>query len=524
MGRKNKNIIKQRRKEEEAASGQWEIMGYVRRQQWVAFFSTLVWGLAAHGYMFLNKFSWHDDAAHAFGVGGSYTLGRWFLGILGEWVQKYLGNVSLPWFNGMACLLLIAAGNMLLVEMFHLKRASSCILLGALMAVFPSWTSTYGYMFTAPYYAFAVFLALLGAYLVWAVRKPWLGILAGAVCQCLSLGIYQAYLPLASTVLLISFLNEVIMEPEKPIWKRFRKGLFMAISLFVGIVFYLIANHTVLTVKGISLSDYQNVSKMGQTDLKALLNGVLWAWKDFIVPVKGGIADMYMQSVRSVYYMMLCVTILFFVWHMIQCIQREKSSFFFLLGGLCCFPVGINLLYLMGEIDVIYSIMLYTKVMIFIFPIVLIERFYPDGLKIKKCSMLFLSVVLLYVAVFYTHYANVCYLQADFQQSTMISWMTSLATRIEGTEGYEKELPIAYVNEGNMNQSVRQTNELSTEIVPYGSTLSRWKISLYRWCGFRHEEVTDLTGIESLPEVQAMPSYPSAGSIQIVNGVIVVKF
>lgn len=522
MDRNNKKIKKQRSKTEETVLKQWRLEDYMKSQHWIVFFSTLLWGLAAHGYMFLNKFSWHDDIGQIFGVGGSYGLGRWFLGMLGEGVQKYMGNVSLPWFNGILSLLFIAAGNVLLVEMFHVKRTSSCILLGAVMTVFPSWTSTYAYMFTVAYYAFAVFLALLGVYLVWVIKKPWCGILAGAVCQCFSMGIYQAYLPLAATVLLICFLNGVIMEPKKPIWEQFRKGLYMVSSLFVGIILYFITNRVVLALKDISLSAYQNIDRMGKTDLKTMLNGILLSWKDFVVPVRGGNTDMYMQSVRPVYYVFLTFSIFLLAWHMIRCARSDKHSCLFLAGGFLFFPVGINLLYLMGDVGDIHSLMVYAKVMVFVLPIVLAERLSPDAGKVKKYAALFLSILLVYVSVFYTHYANVCYLQAEFQLSGTISWMTSLAARIEVCEGYSRELPIAYVNEGNL--SVRQTNEPSMEVIPYGSTQSNWKISLYRWCGFYHEEVADITAIESLSEVQEMPSYPAAGSIGVINGVIVVKF
>jgi hypothetical protein len=30
--------------------------------------------------------------------------------------------------------------------------------------------------------------------------------------------------------------------------------------------------------------------------------------------------------------------------------------------------------------------------------------------------------------------------------------------------------------------------------------------------------------VETMPEVQAMPSYPADGSVQIINGAVVVKF
>ncbi len=62
------------------------------------------------------------------------------------------------------------------------------------------------------------------------------------------------------------------------------------------------------------------------------------------------------------------------------------------------------------------------------------------------------------------------------------------------------------------------------EIIPYDESFSCWKIGLSRWCGFQQEEITEYSEIESLPEVQEMPSYPYAGSVCIINGIIIVKF
>lgn len=54
--------------------------------------------------------------------------------------------------------------------------------------------------------------------------------------------------------------------------------------------------------------------------------------------------------------------------------------------------------------------MLYAKVMVFILPLALAEKVQIDMVKIKKYSMLCLSLLLVYVGIFYTHFANVCYL------------------------------------------------------------------------------------------------------------------
>ena len=53
----------------------------------------------------------------------------------------------------------------------------------------------------------------------------------------------------------------------------------------------------------------------------------------------------------------------------------------------------------------------------------------------KKYSTLLLSAVLVFVGVFYTHFANVSYLQADFRQKEVISWMNTLVTEYNVRKG-----------------------------------------------------------------------------------------
>ena len=155
----------------------WDEIGFeIRDQHKTVLISTLIWGLVAHGYMFFNKFSWHDDMFYLKGVGATYTSGRWFLGFLGELVNKLMGqNVSVPLYNGLFALLFVALGNVLLVEIFHLKKRFSAFFLGGLMIVFPSLVTTYGYMFTVSYMMFSAFLAILGVYLAGVLRTAYLG-------------------------------------------------------------------------------------------------------------------------------------------------------------------------------------------------------------------------------------------------------------------------------------------------------------------------------------------------------------
>ena len=65
------------------------------------FIGALISGLAAHLFQYANKMYNYDDLfVNPGGFGTGVESGRWFLQIMGEWVNKYFGNYSLPMFNG----------------------------------------------------------------------------------------------------------------------------------------------------------------------------------------------------------------------------------------------------------------------------------------------------------------------------------------------------------------------------------------------------------------------------------------
>lgn len=98
---------------------------------------------------------------------------------------------------------------------------------------------------------------------------------------------------------------------------------------------------------------------------------------------------------------------------------------------------------------------------------------------------------------------------------------------IKLTDGYDAELPLViigdkvedvsfYKNEdferyGMSGRSDTLLNEYSRDVF--------WK----KYNGFDHLIIEDKSAWESLPMVQAMPCYPQNGSIQVIDGAIVLK-
>ena len=131
----------------------------------IAFTAAVVVGLIAHLYMFTNKFPNYDDLRTLDGFGTTFKSGRWFLWLMGAvaWHLKFV--FSLPWVNGLITLLFVALSAGFMADLLGIKSKTGNVLLGAALIVFPSWISSFFFMFIVPYFAVAVFMTVLGVYL-----------------------------------------------------------------------------------------------------------------------------------------------------------------------------------------------------------------------------------------------------------------------------------------------------------------------------------------------------------------------
>ena len=79
-----------------------------------SFCGAILFGIIAHGFIYTNKISFHDDIGQLFGLGQTLGLGRWFLGLIGNFLQKSIGIYSMPWLWGIMSLFLLPYQHVLL--------------------------------------------------------------------------------------------------------------------------------------------------------------------------------------------------------------------------------------------------------------------------------------------------------------------------------------------------------------------------------------------------------------------------
>ncbi len=499
-------------------------------------YSTFLWGIFAHGMMIFNKFSYHDDAG-LFEYGLTYSLGRWMLGLIGDFVTFLFGSgyYSVPLFYGIFTIAFIAGITMLLVDLFEIENKWLIIGLSGVMVAYPAITSTLGYMFVAPYFLFGTMVGVFGVCLACRSRK-WYEVAAGLFLTGCSVGIYQAYIPIYVSVILFYAIKKT-SEKQNTEWKEFFLLAVKSVGSCIGFMaVYFIGNQIALTITGVKLSDYQGINTMGVTSVRGYLHRVLVAYKEFLIPTDGTSANMYPFSSDVVYKLLLLVIAAASICLLYHCFKKSWMLCLQMCAFMACIPLAVNFIYFMCDPAQVDSIMAYGSVSIFVYLVWILDSGFPAemaeavtkiNLKHSLVNVCIVLVILLNIML--CRFDNICYLKAEYLQMQTISYFTVLASQIKSTEGFTPNTPVAYVNEYGKydytTANIPQFKEI--DLVPYGySNLLNnyaWKITMKMWCNF-DPELASASDYEELPEVQEMPAYPSDGSIRMIDGVVVVKF
>ena len=172
--------------------------------------STFIIGVISQGMGLFNKYSVHDDPM-TYGVGATYTSGRWMLDVLGKFESKFYGDghYSMPAFNGFLAIFLIAVSACLIIKTIDIESPFLCLFIAGVMVCFPVITSIFGYMFTLHFYMMALLLGILGAYCICKSDK-WYIWCIGVIFMGASVGIYQAFVPVTITLILFYLMNTLI--------------------------------------------------------------------------------------------------------------------------------------------------------------------------------------------------------------------------------------------------------------------------------------------------------------------------
>lgn len=495
----------------------------------IAFISAIVIGLIAHLYMFTNKFPNYDDMGLS-GFGATFRLGRWFLWVLGS-VAYHLDYVySLPLVNGLITIVLLAVSAGMIADLLQLKNKIAIVIVAGILVAFPSWTATFFFMFTAPYYAVAVFLMTLSVFLYYKYRY---GYLLSIFCIALSVGIYQAYLPYGATLYVVLLILEAYKKDTE--WAElFKKALKNLLMLIIGVVVYYVIMKVSLVVTHQQLADYKGTGQMGIISLSLVPQMISKMFTDGLgVMFNNNLEISYNLVLKAGYAALYLVDVIVVIVSCGYFIRRKDAGRAgMLLLFMLAFFMAVNGIFIICPTDdAIYVLMTYSYVFLIILPICMVDRLLSqEGMSVQKLIIgaeYGIVGIASVMVLTYCHFANAQYLSMQLTYEQATSFYTTLVTQIKSVEGYSDEMPIAVVESSShiedktlYRNEVMNVFDLSGRDEVLAEAYSREYLLAF-YCGFSPEYIS----MDELPKeiTDAMPVYPAEGSIQVIDGVVAVK-
>ena len=92
------------------------------------FLCTFLIGFIAHGFVFANKISNHDDLFSVRAYGATIGHGRWLQSFLGPIVSKFNGNFTNPWILGLMSLFFLSIAACVVVEALEIHNIYSSVI------------------------------------------------------------------------------------------------------------------------------------------------------------------------------------------------------------------------------------------------------------------------------------------------------------------------------------------------------------------------------------------------------------
>ena len=497
--------------------------------QKAAFLSCVITGYLAHLYAFTNLIPNSDGLSRVFDPQQMTVSGRWFL----HYASALNNFTQMPAAIGLVSLLFLGLAAALIADLLQLRSKVLAGLAGAVMAAFPCVGYTFLYMFTASAYCLAIFLVVLS---VWLAKRCKVGWLCGVIALALAMGTYQAYVTVAISLSLLVVLRECL-DPESSFKGTLSLGLRLVAYLAAGAVVYYAVLLLFLKVKDLELLSYLGMDAASSGYPFGQLPRLLFQTYKQVVAFffVAGSADGFTSRWMVVLDLAaLALGLCFFLDRLSgKGLWKEVWRPLGALAMVALLPLGVNFGQILSPYSSPTPIMKYAFVAVYL--AVLLVADLADGLpNTSGRHGTALSVAVVWAAallLFCLNTNNLLYTASAQAHRATESYATRLAARIEDCPGYEPGMEIALVGAVPTDQiksqipSYAQVDHYS---VPLNSVLPLNKHLYYYlndWLNFPVEEPDEETmiAISHSQTFQDMPLYPAQGSVQVLDGRVVVK-
>lgn len=494
---------------------------------------TSVFSLLAHGYRYLSL-SFSGDAMLLSQVGEEayqISLGRFLQPVY--WQIR--GYITAPLLIGLFATAFLMGSALIVVRLLHLHNplhiALAC---GVLTANETLAVSNATYLPWTDVYMLALLLSLMGVYAFMNLRLGWL---ISPVLFCLSLGLYQCYLPAASTmIILLLLLDTLDGAPAADIWRR---GLLACASLVLGLLLYAGVLNLILYVTGGQASQgYNGVGRVGLVSLEQVPSLL---WSTFIMPL-----DL-LLSTSDVPAMTWHITTVpawlnWLIFGFAGAMLLPRAKALRPSGGLTAaflllvLPLGMNFVQFISQ-GIASGLTIYAYNLAYLLPIALMNRSGSEASPpVSRAMRLAGGSAAVFLSVFLA--LNICSANAmafkrDVEFSATTAAMSRLLDQAERTEGYVPgETPVVLI--GMLSSSAIAMERPGFEDIAraqgmrytYGAS---YETGNYWYLEMALGEPVNLVSHEERirlsahPDAAGMPAFPSSGCCRMIDGRLYIR-
>lgn len=495
------------------------------KQNRLPLFTSFLAGLLAYMFTFTNKLINHDEAFCLFSKGATVTSGRWGLGLM----DCIFPNISMPWIYGIITLVLICISACLIVRIFSVQNKLLQGLLASLTVVFPSLIGTYGYMFTSSSYGLSFFLAVVS---VWLLQRKsrWLHLFAlGSLIG--SLSIYQSYISVAASLLVLVLIYRLLHEEDMP--AILKTGIYYVSFLIAALGCYYIATQLVLALTGATFSNYAGSSiTLHFSEIPA---SVILAYTAFFRFFTENFHALIPTGFSSILHL---IAIGSGIMLLAASCYRQRFQFharlWLLLLLIILLPLSINCMYLITSADSIHTLVLYSFIAVYILLTILADaNLTPSGrgriltlLRHTALNLLTLALALIIVCNIYI--ANAASLNLYLRYENAYAFFTSLAADLRMTPGFEESTQVAIIGEYNQPEFYDEQFAFTHDLTGiYGFLPDQYSaerfLNYYLGLSISFASADETAALRQSQEFANMQVYPYYGSIQKIDDILVVK-
>lgn len=487
------------------------------KPQWkTAFIAAFVISLLTHFYVFTNYIPNHDGLINIYNSQLKFKSGRFFLGPFSGISSLF----DLPWVIGILSTLYLSLLTVAIVILLDLKKTISIVLTAGLIVSFPTVTSTFSYMFTADGYIFGFLLAAL-ALLV--TQKYKFGFLPGAIIFFLSVGVYQANLPLTLTIAALVILQALLFGKDS-LRSIFLKSASYAAMVAIGMVLYAILFKVYQNIFAGEISDYQ-----GLNDISVAAGGIIDPLKSMVRSSINYFFDGVAGGNEWTLFTALNILLLVLIAACFIVYGRKRPLLHTALGAavIVMMPFLAYIMYFASLGVEYHMLMIMGLVSIYMIPILFYEHI-TDSKFFAWSIVLVLGLTIFNFGLI----ANISYFNTTLKYEKSVAQANRVLDRIEQTEGYENANKLAVFGTHYLSSEVGSTiipNRLPEMTGVLGETALalpyHYQYMFANGMGVRFD-LASTEEIEEIQESQAfaeMPKWPHPDAIRIDDDVIIIK-